>query len=63
MGRIVSGIFLFGKELHINFFIENENLKRIIQKDIDTLTEKLIKYSFSNIHTQMLKNPQKKENL
>ncbi len=55
LGRIVSGIFLFGKELNINLFIENESLKEIIQKDIDTLIEKLKKYGFSSIHTQMLK--------
>ncbi|MBK3333081.1 flagellar hook-length control protein FliK [Persephonella atlantica] len=62
LGRIVSGIFMFGKELHINFYIEDENLREIIQKSADTLMQNLKKYNFSHIYIKMLKTlPEEKK--
>ncbi|WP_457624802.1 hypothetical protein [Persephonella sp.] len=61
-GKFFSGIFLFGTDLYINFYVEDEVLLEKIREDADTLKNDLLKDSFSSVSIKFLKQiPQEKK--
>jgi len=59
IGLIDSTLFLYKKDLKIDFKIENDLFKRAIQKNIDFLISELKKDDFSNIFVSFSNNDSK----
>ncbi|WP_457639463.1 flagellar hook-length control protein FliK [Persephonella sp.] len=54
-GKINAGLFMFGKDLYVNVYIENQALKELFQEDLKELTRQLKKHGFSEVSFKMLK--------
>ena len=57
LGRFSGGIFQFGRELYLNFFVENLQLKELIRKNSEELIQNIKKHGFSEVSLRFLKNP------
>ncbi|SNZ09713.1 hypothetical protein SAMN06265182_1618 [Persephonella hydrogeniphila] len=62
LGKFFSGVFLFGKDLYLNFYIENEILMEKVKEDTDILKDELLKDNFNSVFIKFLKEiPQEKK--
>ena len=41
LGKVFTGVFLFGKDLYLNFYVENERLKNLINNEMEELKKEL----------------------
>ncbi|NPA12957.1 MAG: flagellar hook-length control protein FliK [Aquificae bacterium] len=57
LGKVEAGIFLFNRELYLSIYIQNQQLKEEIQKDINQLTATLKKLNFKDVYIKFLKKP------
>jgi len=55
LGRVFTGVFLFGKDLYLNFFVENEELKKLINEDTKNLKKELLE-DFNTVSIKFLKD-------
>ena len=55
LGKVFTAIFLFGKDLYLNFYVENEKLKKLINDGIEDLKKGLIK-DFNTVSVKFLKH-------
>ncbi len=55
LGKVFTGVFLFGKDLYLNFYVENENLKKLINEETENLRRELIE-DFNTVSIKFLKD-------
>ena len=55
LGKVFTGIFLFGKDLYLNFYVENEKLKNLINNETEELRKELIE-DFNTVSIKFLKD-------
>ena len=61
LGKVFTGVFLFGKDLYLNFYIENEKLKNLINNEMEELKKELF-IDFNTVSIKFLKDiPEEKK--
>jgi len=56
LGKLNTGIFLFGKELYINTYVENDKFRNVLRKGFPELSKTLKTYGFKEVSFKMLKD-------